>query len=353
VLTEAFTKGVAKLRSHRNSAGTTSTSFEQLGETLSRLDQISQSVATSTGLSQSQVARIAMGASAQLGLRLGVAGAQADASAGKDYLSGLSADQRRVLGSMSSDQIAAFKQLGDRIARDTATQALIAVDAREASELGSRLSSATSRVERAQAAFSERTAVATRLASARDRDEAIAIDMAQDPHNLEMFLRYTQQYGGDSKAALSLFDAELARQAPKPIRVPEAAALPASFAEVRSHYETTETSFLSMRTPTEASESNARAVQDAQLAYPTQKPGAAERRAADRSDVMSGGRDIRERTAAARRQFDDQSEITTSSDGTVTTKKSLLLQSGRQVAEDAWTTTDETKKALGKALKRK
>ena len=49
VLSEAFTKGLAKLKSSRSSTGSTSSSFEQLGQTLNRLDQITRSVADSTG----------------------------------------------------------------------------------------------------------------------------------------------------------------------------------------------------------------------------------------------------------------------------------------------------------------
>jgi hypothetical protein len=57
VLSEAFSRGLSKLRSTRNTTGSTSSSFEQLGQTLNRLDQITKSVADSTGLSQSQVAQ--------------------------------------------------------------------------------------------------------------------------------------------------------------------------------------------------------------------------------------------------------------------------------------------------------
>ena len=56
VLAEAFSRGLTKLRSSRSSSGSTSSSFEQVGETLNRLDQIAKGVADITGLSQSQVA---------------------------------------------------------------------------------------------------------------------------------------------------------------------------------------------------------------------------------------------------------------------------------------------------------
>jgi len=58
VLSEAFSRGLSKLRSTRNTTGSTSSSFEQLGQTLNRLDQITKSVAETTGMSQSQVANI-------------------------------------------------------------------------------------------------------------------------------------------------------------------------------------------------------------------------------------------------------------------------------------------------------
>jgi conjugal transfer mating pair stabilization protein TraG len=66
VLSEAFSRGLSKLRSTRNTTGSTSSSFEQLGQTLNRLDQITKSVADSTGMTQSQVARIAFGAAGHI-----------------------------------------------------------------------------------------------------------------------------------------------------------------------------------------------------------------------------------------------------------------------------------------------
>jgi conjugal transfer mating pair stabilization protein TraG len=351
VLTEAFTKGVTKLRARRSSAGTVSSSFEQLGESLNRLDQITQSVAGSTGLTQSQVARIALGASAHLGFRAGVAGAQVDASAGKDYLSGLSADERRVLTSLSSEQIAAFKQFGDRVSRDKTAQTMIASDAREASELGARLATTENRSVRSQAAYSERAAMAARLASARERGEAISIDIAQDPHNLQMFLRYSQQHGGDSAAAMSLLDAELARQSLRPTRSTSASPLPASFGDLRASYAETKASFASAHAE-DADARNRQTVRDARLDRPS-PPSSRHDPATIRSAIGGEGDGIRGRVSEARKQFDDQAEVTTLPDGTVTTKRSLMLQSGRQLSEDASGTLRETKDAATKALKRR
>jgi conjugal transfer mating pair stabilization protein TraG len=189
-----------------------------LGSSLNRLDQISRSVAERTGVSQAQVAQIAFGAGASLGLSMGGSGARLQAEAGKRYQAGLSSEEQRVLGAMTSEQLAEFKQFGERVSRDSSLTRLITSDAREARELASRLSSVTAQAERAESSYAQRRSMAERLSSARERGEAITIDLAQDPHNLAMFLRYAEAYGGDSAAAQALMDAELARRALPPTR---------------------------------------------------------------------------------------------------------------------------------------
>jgi conjugal transfer mating pair stabilization protein TraG len=352
VLTEAFTKGVAKLQAMRTSNATTSSSFEQLGETLNRLDQITKGVAENTGLTQNQVARISFGASARLGLKTPIVGAQVDAGGEKSYLSGLTAEQRKVLGSMNAEQIAEFKQFGDRIARDRNILSLVAADARSSTELGSRLSSSTARLERAQAAYSERTALAERLSTARERGETISVDVAQDPHNLQMFLRYARQHGGDSAAALTLLDAELARQALRPTKTSsDGTALPASFLDLRERYEALGREIPSEKDAETRDAANRTAVQAAHLDS-VRIPMGDGPNTSVRRDVTDTGQDVRSRVSKARQAFDDRSEVTTAPDGTVSTKRSLMLQSGRQVVKDASATVAETKKAVRDLLKR-
>ncbi len=352
VLTEAFTKGLAKLKSSRSSSGTSTSSFEQLGETLTRLDQITKSVADNTGLTQSQVARIAFGATGRLGFNAGVAGAQVDASADKAYMSGLSTEQRKVLGSMTSDQIAEFKQFGDRVSRDATLVSAISDDARQARELGSRLATTASRAQQAQASYGERSALAERVSEARERGESIAIDIAQDPYNLAMFLRYAERYGGDSAAAATLLDAELARQGLRPSRhFSDGAALPASFQDLRDQWAA------SASDPALNPDLAARNAQNRGAvgrALGSDPPTTSEQpRPSIRPEVGLGGAAIREQTDRSRRGFDAEAEVSRSADGTVSTKKSLLLQSGRQVAADAGATLDEAKDAVKGVLKKK
>jgi hypothetical protein len=100
--------------------------------------------------------------------------------------------------------------------------------------MSSRLGSTRARSERADATLADRTSFAERVSSAYDKGESISIDIAQDPHNMEMFLRYAQAYGGNSAAAHALMSAELARQSLRPNRViSDGSSLPTSFGDVR------------------------------------------------------------------------------------------------------------------------
>jgi conjugal transfer mating pair stabilization protein TraG len=350
-LTDTFARGLAKLRSLRSSNGTVSSSFEQMGETLNRLDQISKNVAESTGLTQSQVAQIAFGAAGHLGINTPIAGAEVQARAGKNYQSGLSAAQQKVLNSLTQEQIAEFKQFGDRVSRDSSLINSFAKDSREAQEMSSRLASAVSRSERADAAFTERTAFAERLSSARDRGESLSIDIAQDPHNLDMFLRYAEQYGGDSASALSMFDAELARQGLRPNRVfSDGTALPISFDDVRTlHDRQISDPALSPDLTALDRQQRARVLQSN---HPTPDPRTNTNPSPLRSDVQGRGNAIRNETGAANSRFDQKAEIVDTGDGTLVTKKSLLAESGKQVFEDANASVDTAQHAVKKLLRK-
>lgn len=350
-LTETFTRGLARLRSLRSSSGTVSSSFEQMGETLNRLDQISKNVADSTGLTQSQVAQIAFGAAGHLGINTPVAGAELQARAGKNYMSGLSAAQQKVLNSLTQEQIAEFKQFGDRVSRDSSLINSLAKDSREAQDMSSRLASVVSRAERADATFAERTAFAERLSLARDRGESLSIDIAQDPHNLEMFLRYAEQYGGDSASALSMFEAELARQGLRPNRVfSDGTALPTSFDDVRVLHDR-HASDPTLSPDLSASDQQHRATV-ARSNRPTPSAHSDTSPPSLRNDVQAEGKAIRNETASARSTFDRKAEIVDTADGTLATKKSLLKQSGKQVVNDGAASIDNAKEVVKDLLRK-
>ena len=351
VLAEAFTKGIAKLRSSRSSTGSTSSSFEQFGETLNRLDQISKSVSDTTGLTQAQVARIALGASGRLGVNTPVFGLQGNATAEKAYASGLSKSEQQALASMTSEQLAEFKQFGDRASQDRSFMSVIASDAREAQDLAARLSSTTARSERADASFAERSAFAERVSTAYERGETISIDIAQDPHNLAMFTRYAEQYGGDSASARVLMEAELARQSLRPHQVfSDGAAVPTAFGDLRPQHRLNSSD--PALAPDLAGRHHSNQGDVRRFGSATQPAPATAAPASMRGEIRQEGERIRATTSAEQGTFDRNAQIKPTHDGTLASERSLLLQAGKQVKEDAAPVIDDAKQAVKNALKK-
>ncbi len=351
ILSEAFSRGLSKLRSSRSSSGSTSSSFEQTGETLNRLDQIAKGVADSTGLSQSQVASIAFGASGRLGLNTGVASASVHANSGKAYQSSLTSDERKVLSTMSSEQLAEFKQFGDRVSRDAGFMSAITNDSREANDITARLSSTHARSERAEASLTERMAFAERVSAAHEKGESISIDIAQDPHNLEMFMRYAEQYGGNSAAAHALMESELARQSLRPNRVfSDGTALPASFGDVREQHAQQRSD--AALTPDIDGLHQSNRLQTSRFGNASPTHQAASTVSPIRDEVRTSGNQIRSDAASSRAGFDTKAEIVKTDDGTLASKKSLLVQSGKQVGKDAGATIENAKDVVKDLLRK-
>ena len=351
VLTEAFTKGLTKLRSSRNSSGSTSSSYEQLGESLNRLDQISRTIGEATGLNQTQVARVALGASIQAGLRTPFGGVQGSGTVDKSYTAGLSAAEQNALASMSSEQIAAFKQFGDKSTQDRSFVHVIAADAREAQDLSARLSSSAARSERAGASLSERTAFAERVSSAHERGDSISIDIAQDPHNLRMFTRYAEQYGGDSASAQVLMAAELARQSLRPQRVfSDGTALPTAFGDVQAQHRRDATDAALATDVSARHQSNVEAAERDQggpdRAGPVRSPHTL------RDSIRKEGAQIRADVADDKVQFDQNAQVTKTPDGTLATEASLVKRSVGQVSQDVSPVIDDAKRALKDVFKK-
>jgi conjugal transfer mating pair stabilization protein TraG len=253
---------------------------------------------------------------------------------------------------MSTDQIAAFKQFGDRASRDTSFVNAITSDAREAHDLASRLSSTTARSERADASLAERTAFSERVSSAYEKGEAISIDIAQDPHNIEMFTRYAEQYGGNSASARVLLDAELARQSLRPNRAfSDGTAMPTSFGDLAVQHQR------DVNDPALAPDikGTLRAnLGDVRRFGGTPQPIAP---AGDPSNTMRDtireeGEGIRATAADEQASFQHKAEITTNLDGTLASKRSLMKQAGKQVIEDGGNLFDNAKDAVKGALRK-
>ena len=351
VLTEALTKGLARLRASRSSTGTTSSGFEQFGETLNRLDQISKSVADTTGLTQAQAARIALGAAGRLGVNTPLLGLQGNAVAEKAYQSGLSKAEQQALASMTSEQLSEFKQFGDRVSRDKSFLSVIATDEREARDLAARLSSSTARTERADASLADRTAFAERVSTSYERGETISIDIAQDPHNFAMFTRYAEQYGGTSASARVLMDAELARQSLRPNQVfSDGTAVPTAFVDPKANHRrdtgnlTLDPDVLGRHRANEA---------DVRLFSDTPRSAAPRDSSPNlRGAIHEEGQRIRSTAAIDQESFKKKAQITDTSDGTLASERSLMMQTGKQIKEDAAPIIEDARKAIKDALRK-
>ncbi len=182
--------------------------------------------------------------------------------------------------------------------------------------------------------------------------ETISIDIAQDPHNLEMFMRYAERYGGSSAAAFAMLDAELARQGLRPNRsFSDGAALPSSFDDVHRRQQLDSAAPELNPDVVEKALGQSRRVSAFGSASPsvpeTPPPSTA------RSEIQGRAAEIRAQAESSQRGFDSKAEIVRAPDGTVSTKKSLLLQSSRQVGKDAGTTIDAAQDAVKDVFRKK
>ena len=253
---------------------------------------------------------------------------------------------------MTTEQLAEFKQFGDRVSRDRSVMSAIASDSREGREMASRLATTTSQSERAEATFAQRQTLAERLSAARERGETLSIDIAQDPHNLDMFMRYAEQYGGTSAAAHTLMEAELARQGLRATRVfSDGTSLPTSFGNIRDAHEQARHEDAFSPALDAARQVNNGRVAAYRIGSPT---GQAQEQGPSpiRAEVQGAHNRLQDQTAGAADSFDSKAQIVETPDGTLKTKKSLFTQAGKQVVGDADVSLDAAKDAVKNVLKR-
>ena len=181
--------------------------------------------------------------------------------------------------------------------------------------------------------------MAERLSAARERGETISIDTAQDPYNLAMFMRFAEQYGGNSASAMALFEAELARQGLPPNRTfSDGTALPASFGDIRPLYDRASADTNLDPDIAARARSNRGSVEaaDVRPSLTTERPAAT----ALRAEVQESGVDIRQQVRSDSAAVDARSDVVRAPDGTLQSRKSLLKQAGKQVASDASASLD-------------
>jgi conjugal transfer mating pair stabilization protein TraG len=345
-LVDAVTRGTARYQSSTRSSGESVSSIDELGKSADSLRTISEQVAKSTGLSSSQVSRLAFQLSGGIGAPgLSPVRLNASGSAGKSYDSTLTEQEQKVASELTNDQLRQFRSFADRATRDLSFSRALGTEGREGQELASRLSTAATRVDSAQSVYAERQAVASRLSTAYESGEALSIDLAQLPANSDFMRRYQRlaaEYGSDSLALQAAMASELATRALPPTRSPTgSAALPETFSDVKRARDANlqDSAFASTRVES-ADRSNDRAASPrlgGQLPGPLDVPPAL---TGVRGDVAARAAEAGQRESAAA-TFDQRNEITRSPDGAIGTRRSQGLANARQLRDDVATVAEQ------------
>jgi conjugal transfer mating pair stabilization protein TraG len=149
-----------------------------------------------------------------------------------------------------------------------------------------------------------------------------------------------------------MMEAELARQSPKPNRVfSDGTGIPSSFDELRIRQ--------SQAVVDPALEPDVSAHHGQNKSKVVRFEGAAQvqreapQQASDvRSAVRDQGTHVRSAIAAEGEAFDRNAQVTRAADGTLSSKRSLLKQTGEQVKEDASSMIDDAGRAIKNALRK-
>jgi conjugal transfer mating pair stabilization protein TraG len=244
-LSDALVYASGRSSAFSRTDGTTTSSSESVGEKIGELMQIAKSVAASTGASEQQVASVAFGGTASLGV--GVPGAlrkyspvdagmQLNSKAGKEYSASVQKLDQQIDTALSSEDKAKYKAFADSVSRNTGVITSILSDDRNGREKAARLAESVSRSERADASLREQAEVSESLAAAYARGESISKDLAKDPHNLQLFEQLLASDRTGSAAELIRLESYLGNIARIPVHITSAGGLPASFSDVRADY---------------------------------------------------------------------------------------------------------------------
>jgi conjugal transfer mating pair stabilization protein TraG len=337
-LTNAVTQASSVSASTSRKDGVTVAQRSEAGQSAERIRAWSEQVQQATGVD----ARQAMAIGFQLSGGAGTGNAlplkfNASGQLDKNFTNSLSESEQKVAAQLTSDRVGDFKRFADSATTDQAFSKSLADESRSGEELASRLSQAVSRVKVAQAAYSEREAFANRVSSAYERGDSISVDLAQLPSNPELMQRYqdlARVYGSNSAALQAAMSSDLATQSLRPTSV-TGASLPSSIADIRSaNYSNIQDPAFARAMVTDAASRNDRAVGPKVSSKDIRSPTLSPELEGVRGDIQSR-MSTADSTPPAGADFDARNEIVRNPDGTVTSRKSQVLQNARQLRDDA------------------
>lgn len=179
----------------------------------------------------------------------------------------------------------------------------------------------------------------------------ISINIAQDPHNLTLFTRYAEQYGGDSAAAHLLMNAELARQSLKPNRtLSDGSASPTTFEQLRGQHNRQSGDAALSPNVDAKHRLDDQQIRGTQQGPQLQKPQRA-KPSVMRREVVAEGSSLRTAVESSRTGFEARETTASTDDNTLVSKRSLMKQSAKQVGKDVGAVLENAKDAIKGLLK--
>ena len=231
-LNEALSRVRQRSSSSRASAGQTMAGFEEVSRAAESLSSEAKRVARETGYDESQVADTMLRFSA-MPSAFGVGGG---AAVQKRYGVSLSDAEKKILDHTNTDTFKAARNFGDRVSRDKSFLNSLASEGQSGLSLSSSLVQTANRAETAERRFTEAVSRSEETRRAFEKGETISRDLALDPAYVNEVMNYERaasQYGANTQSLAAYFSSRLGNYSLNPTPRSDSSAVPLTFNGVR------------------------------------------------------------------------------------------------------------------------
>jgi conjugal transfer mating pair stabilization protein TraG len=236
VLTEIFNRSQsAGNKSQRGLSETisasegTSKAFEQFGSEVRRIGDALK-------INDGQVASTLL----RFGMMPGAFGVGGGAGLSKNFMSGISKDEQRILEMATSDTFKSAKTYADQVSRDRTLLNAISSESQMGKSIVSSLATSSTRVEAAERKFQEAVTRAQEFRWAHEMGVEAKYDVTSDPVNIERLIATQEgvrRYGNNVQAIAAYLSSSLGNNSFVPSVFSNGSAVPQSFGDVnRLHH---------------------------------------------------------------------------------------------------------------------
>jgi conjugal transfer mating pair stabilization protein TraG len=299
VIADLLTRAKSKGGGTQETDGSGTSHHASTGQRVGELMEVAENVAHQTGATVRQVTEVALGGSLKAGIGPTLKapfGAQGTLDAMTGHSASLDALDQRVRSALSKTDTSKFREFSDAVTQDTRYASSLFSDSREANEFSRRLSSSTTRVNRAESNLHDQESYSERVASLFSRGETITIDLAKEPVNSNFFDEFLRQ--NDTGSARRMMESYLGSHALPPTQNEGTSRLPQSFYDVEARFAAKRDNLLAPSTPTSPS------VNPGNLQHkgPTHGAGLEEHTKEMQRDLNKSGKDLRAKVDAKNRE---------------------------------------------------